>query len=260
MGEPRINRRSLVAGGAGIALGSGWAAALRATTLPAHPSLAVVGAGTAQVALLDTTTARALILLGTPTEALLGQLPAMLTTLRQRIDVIIGGEWALEAPGAGFAGRWAVRHRLLVPATIGGDHAPDSAHQTTVTRDIALELGRNVVVEIRVTPRQEWRTTDAGSGTVWCMTIRHAGNVIALGPDTTAAAELGPIQPSLAVAPGDEPDRLAATLQPASIAVNAAYLEEYTDAGEVVRLRIFPEDVARVELHEDGLKLPPWAG
>jgi hypothetical protein len=260
VGEPRISRRSLVAGGAGIALGGGWAAALQATTLPDHPSLAVVGASTSQVALLDATAARALILLGPLSDALLDQLPAMLTTLRQRIDVVIGAEAVLGALGSGFAGRWAVQHRLLVPTTIGGDHAPDSAHHTTVTRDITLELDPNLVVELRVTPRQEWRATDAGAGTVWCATIRHAGNVIVLAPDTTAAAELGPIRPSLAIAPGDDPEELATTLQPGSIAANAAYLDEKADASKVVRLRIFPEDVARVELHVDGVRLPPWAG
>jgi hypothetical protein len=52
-----------------------------------------------------------------------------------------------------------------------------------------------------------------------------------------------------------------ATLLPASIAVNSADDLAWTmkDPSSAVLVRIYPEDISRFELRDDGIALPTWA-
>lgn len=256
----RHPRRWLLRRGAiGVGLGTVWAAGLHAMGLPDAPSLSIVGEKGSQIVLLDTTGARALILLGEPSDRLVEQIPSLMTALRQRIDIVIGADAVLAGSAAGIGERWHARHQLVVPDRLGGTHPPDTAERTTVRSALSLDLGTGIRASIHISARGEWRAGDEGEGAAWAVLIAHGASRIALAPTAAGALVAGPNRPSLIVTPGDDIALIEEKLSPGAVAVNADALAPDKEASGFALLRTFPDDVARVELRADGVRLPGWA-
>jgi hypothetical protein len=251
--------RSLTAGGA---LGGLWAAGLRATGIPDVPTLSVAGTGASQVALLDTTGSRALVLLGTTPQELLDQVPAMLTILRQRIDLLIGDESNVDAIADHARDRWNVAHELVIPTILGGRRDPTSPRRTVVRGDLGIELDQGITASLTIAPRDEWKMASASeaAATRWALAVRRDGSEVVMGPAAEAVLLATAPRPSLVVSPGDDARLIAQKIRPGAIALNASAIDEARNAlGEVATVRIFRDDVARFELNRDGVRLPAWA-
>lgn len=247
---------------AGVAVGGLWAAGLRAMGVPNVPTLSVVGTGTSQLALLDTTSARVLVVLGMPSQDLLDQIPAMLTVLRQRIDLLIGDELALDGFGNLARDRWNVTHELVIPAERGNHRSPDTTRRTIVRTDLAIDPGNGFASVLVVRPRHEWNmaTTTDGSTQRWALSVHREATEIVLGPLAEGVLLGATSRPALVVSPGDDPRLLVEKLGPAAVALNGSAVEEAGEAlTSVAIVRIFRDDVARFELLRDGVRLPRWA-
>jgi hypothetical protein len=129
--------------------------------LPDVPTLSVVGTGASQLALLDTTGARALIVLGLPQQDVLDQVPAMLTTFRQRIDLLIGDEAAIDVVAGHARDRWNTAHELVIPTALGGRAALERSRRTVVRSGLTIELGDGCTTTLTIAPQGEWENTDA---------------------------------------------------------------------------------------------------
>jgi hypothetical protein len=253
-----ISRRTLIASGAaGALVGGGWAAGLRATSMPAHPTLSLVGVDSAQIALLDTTSVRVVIALGTPTDKLVDQIPALMTVLRQRIDLLVTHETVLPMLGPSFTSRWAVRHHLVIPEPVDGSDTPTPPDHTRVVSDLAVDLNNDFTLNLRVSPRNEWALQNGEARRLWSITLQHANTVILLAPDTSAAVATSDDRPSLVVTPGPDPDLLVGKLAPGGIAMNAGHLDDAQRPTVVLRTHL--DDIARIEFRDKRITLPPWA-
>ena len=257
----RYPRRWLIQRGAvGAAIGSLWGAGLRATALPDVPTISVVGERRAQIVLLDAMGSRALILLGEPSTGLLERLPAMLTALRQRIDLIIGSESVLAGVAVDVAERWRARHTLIVPTWLGGPDSPDTARASLVRSDLELGLG-GVKATMRISPRQEWRagSSDSTDGPAWAVAVERETSRVLLSPTAAGTLIAGPRRPVLVITPGDDIRLVVEKISPLALAVNGDAVDESTRSRTLPLVRTFRDDVARFELGRDGVRLPPWA-
>jgi hypothetical protein len=257
--SPTRNRRTLVLSAvAGVITGGAWGAAIQALAKPSTPTLSIIGKRGTQVILLDTTRLRVLILCGTPDGELQAQIPALLTMLRQRIDILVGTSAALDALGHEFWQRWRVSHSLVLAD--GGTAGQDTSTQTWITGAVGAELGDGVSIDFSLTTRDEWDVT-MEPRSLWAVTVRAGWSVVTLAPDMDSALVLSAPGSTLVVVPQGNANRLMATLLPASIAVNSA--DDLTwpteDPSGAVLVRIYPEDISRFELRDDGIALPTWA-
>ena len=256
--ESRITRRTLIAScGLGILTGGTWGAAVHGLATPSSPSLSVVGKDDMQVVLLDTTDVRVLILLGTPDEDLQRQIPAMLTLLRQRVDLLVGTSSSVNALGLRFRNRWRVTHALVVaePAS-----APTmSGTRTSVRENLQTDLGSGVSMELRLAPRGAWNRSMTPL-TPWVAVIRSGEHEVILAPNGEALVDMGVPAPSLALVPQSPLAHIARTLGPSAIATNSR--EELSlqiqEPLDTVLVRIYPQDTARFEFSSSGLTLPNW--
>jgi hypothetical protein len=242
----------------GAAIGTAWAAGLRATGMPSHATLSVVGDDSAQLVLLDTTNIRVLIVLGTPSSDLVDRVPAVMTVLRQRLDLVIAQESTVGSLGEAFTSRWAVRHHLIIPTSIATSLLPDLPDRTRVMGDMSVDLANDCRLELRGSPRQEWFTAhEQEPHGLWSVTLRQARNVVILAPDTSAAVATSTARPSLVVAPGADADLVLSKVAPGAIAMNADHLDGVK--GSAAFLRTYLDEIARIGLREEGIMLPPWA-
>jgi hypothetical protein len=257
--SPTRNRRTLVLSAvAGVIAGGAWGAAIQGLAKPSTPTLSIIGKGGTQVILLDTTRLRVLILCGTPDGELQAQIPALLTMLRQRIDILVGTSAALDAFGQEFWQRWRVSHSFVLANGMAA--GKDTSTRTWITQAVGAELGDGVSIEFSVTMRDEWDVT-MESRSLWAVTVRAGSSLVTLAPDMDSALVLSAPGPTLVVVPQGNVNRLMATLVLASIAVNPA--DDLTwpteDSSGAVLVRIYPEDISRFELRDDGIALPTWA-
>lgn len=208
--------------------------------------------------LLDTTEARALIVLGDPKPRLLGQVAAMMSVLRQRIDVIVGTSTGVDALGKDFRSRWRVKHTLAIPEP--NVMVASTARQTWITRNVAVDLGKSMSMSLIVSTRENWKATGR-SHRPWIAVLRHLDHAIVLSPDTASVMALGYVRPILLVVPESNPVQMSKTVMPAAIATNAAegLPARQTGVSGTVIVRTYPEDVSRFELRQDGVVLPTWA-
>jgi hypothetical protein len=246
--SPTRNRRTLILSAvAGVIAGGAWGAAIQALAKPSTPTLSIIGKGETQVILLDTTRLRVLILCGTPDEELRAQIPALLTMLRQRIDILVGTSAALDALGHEFWQRWRVSHSFVLAD--GVTAGQDTSTQTWITQAVGAELGDGVSIDFSLTTRDEWEAT-MEPRSLWAVTVRAGSSLVTLAPDMDSALVLSAPRSTL-----------VATLLPASIAVNSE--DDLTwpteDPSGAVLVRIYPEDISRFELRDDGIALPTWA-
>ncbi len=256
--RPGITRRALlVSGGLGILAGGTWGAAIQALATPSVPSLSVVGTEDMQIVLLDTTEVRVLLLLGSPDNDLQSQIPGMLTMLRQRVDLLVGGASSVNALGSLFRDRWQLAHTLAIAE-------PTSAHVasgtlTTVSDDLTIDLGNGVSIDLRIAVRGAWNLT-TNPHTLWAAIILHEEHKVVLAPSGEALVEMGATTPSLALVPKSSLVEITSILGPAAIAPNSrdGLTLQVQEPLDTLLVRIYPQDTARFEFSTSGLTLPSW--
>lgn len=241
----------------GLAAGAAWGTAIHTLGTPSVPSLSVIGKQGMQIALLDTTKVRVLFLLGTPDSELREEIPGILTVLRQRIDIVVGSSDGVDALGAPFRERWRVRHTLVIPE--GGSTVAPTVDSTGVTQDLNIDLGDGGSIDIQITSRGGWNRT-ATTHTLWVVALHSGQHKLTLAPTAESLAALVDGGSSLLILPDMRTGRSAAALQAHIIATNGRHdLTFPRESGRgAVLVRTYPHDVARFELHVDGIALPSW--
>lgn len=240
---------------AGLIAGGAWGAALQTIARPSHPTLSVIGRGDAQIVLLDTTEIRVLVLLGTPKEDLQTQIPALLTMFSQRIDLIIGTRTAITSLGPEFKGRWRVSHTLLVPES--EETVANTSARTLMTKNARINLRDGISLVLLLTTRNAW---NAASPTSFSWVLAIEGNIplAALAADQHSIVMLATNGVGLVIVPEASPERIASLPGPASMAINARD-DLLAPQSATILVRTYPEDIARFELHGEGIALLPWA-
>ncbi len=216
-GATRRDVLATIAGGA--ILGAVWGAAFPALAMEGRPTIAVIGEQNAQLALIDAGSARALVFIGEPDDALLERLPAMLTVFRQRIDLVIGSAPTLAAHAGALSVRWNVRHAVTVSPAHESPSLPIPS--TTVSDALDIALGEHVTLEIRVGHRDEWRTPDPGSGQpLWSLHVRRDTAAVTIVPDARSFAATLPGPSAVLIAPSAPSPELRAKSPARSLAIN----------------------------------------
>lgn|GEM_PF-4364586 len=255
---PSTNRRALVVGTVtGILAGGVWGAAIQRLARTSSPSLAVIGRKDAQITLLDTPRIRVLILLGEPDEDLQNQIPALLTMLRQRIDIVIGSASSVESLGQAFMKRWRVTRSLVFPE--GANIGPDTSSRTWVIADMTADLGSGISLQLTSTMRDAWNAA-ATPHNLWQVLVTDGRTKVSLTPNASSAAILTPQGVTLLITPRVNPEEVLPLLHPAVIASNTRDdLELPTDTSRPVSLvRTYPQDISHFGLMDTGLQLPSW--
>lgn len=258
-GSEGRSRRDLIATVAGgTLLGALWGAAFPIVATERRPTISVVGHHRAQVALLDTSSSRVLLLSGEPDDKLLESLPAIMTMFRQRIDLIVATTSVLSHHAATLGRRWRIRHALALEG-----RSADIALSlpTSVVEDgIDARLDEHTHLRIRMGHRLEWMSALPGQESpLWCVTMEtRAGNVVMV-PDIGSFAAIGPPAATLLIAP-DAPATELIRISPASaMAVNYDSDTIRTSPSDGPALtRIYPTDVARFVIDDGQLVLPEW--
>lgn len=257
--SPRINRRSWLATSfSGIVIGAIWGAGVGALASLKHPTLSVIGRDSAQIAILDTLSVRVLIILGVPDQGLIDQIPALMTMMRQRIDIVIGMPTGLATLGTSFASRWNVGHTIAVPDNLETSSGPNTSTRSTLTRSTALDLDGRVSLGIDIISRNGWNTLP--QSLLWSATIVHGSSFVLLGADDASLlATARERRPLLIVAPAITRSSIAIKLTPGSIAVNSdAQQDSQNEPNAFAIVQTFPEDIARFVFKEEGIELPAW--
>lgn len=255
-----VNRRNLVATIAGGALLGGlWGAAFPALATERRPTVSVVGEDNSQVVLVDSGTARALILAGEPEESLFEELPAMMTVFRQRIDLLIGGGPAIQSHVARLASRWRIRHALVMSTGVDAPSLPIAS--TVVSEAVDVELSTTVRGSVHIGHRNEWMAgAPAAQTPLWAIRIASGRASITIAPDVRSYAAIAPAPASVLVAPHAPSTALLAVSPVGAMAVN--YDSHTIDPPALngpVLTRVYPRDVARLVFDDDGIALPEWS-
>lgn len=258
-GEPITSRRSLLLGaGIGVLAGGLWGAALQTMATPSTPRLSVIGRGRSQIALLDTTSLRVLILVGDLDENLVNHLPALMTMFRQRIDLMIGAASTILKLDRNLRDRWNVALTIMIRDQSGT--IPTGATDLLISSNTSIHLDDNFDINLELTSRNDW-TAEARSRVLWTANFRAFGSHTVFAPDTASIRELARPEPVLALVPDGNPETVLRFTRPAGIAMNRRDdLETDGLEGSDTRLvRIYPSDVAIFDYGNDGVTLPDWA-
>ncbi len=253
------SRRSLIAGaGLGLLAGGAWVAGLRAVATPSRPRLAVIGTGVAQIALLDTSGARVLIMSGIPDDQLLEQVPALMTLFRQRVDILIGSPMTLDTVGRAFRDRWNVS--IIAPVGTSSLARPRAPHEHPISSTTDLELADDVSIRVKVTPRNGWTNSDTGTS-LWIAELATPTYRIVIAPDAGSLRVLAEPGPVLACIPEGNAAAIYRQVRPASIAMNDSSngVELRNDDPRPTIVRTYPADIAVFDFQANGLSMPSWA-
>lgn len=242
----------------GVIAGGAWGAAIQHLAIPSSPSLAIVGRRDVQIVLLDTSRTRVLILLGIPEDDLELQIPALLTMLRQRIDLVVGSISSIEALDQEFMQRWQVTTCLVFPEST--ETGPDGPFRTWITSDLAVDLGNGISLQLTSTMRGAWNAA-AAPRNLWQVFVTNGQEEVSLTPNDASASALAPQAATLLITPRADPHQLLPVLYPAVIATNARDDLALPDnaSREVSLVRTYPQDISRFELIPTGLRLPSWS-
>lgn len=253
------SRRDLIATITGGAfLGAIWGAAFPIVATERRPTIAVVGHHHAQIALIDTSSARVLVMSGEPDDDLLDTLPAMLTVFRQRIDLIVASPEVLTQHAPKLRDRWRIRHAIALAGTSA--QVPMAMPTTVVDSGVDVRLDDATNMMVRMGHRRGWIAgTGASSSALWCLTLDTSAGNIAVVPNVASVAAIGPPPATLLIAPDAPAPELQGISPAAALAVNYDSDSIRTMPGNGPALtRIYPVDVARFVIGEGGIELPEW--
>lgn len=255
-----VNRRNLVATIAGGAvLGGLWGAAFPALATERRPTVAVVGEGNAQIVLVDSGAARALILAGEPEDTLFEELPAMMTMFRQRIDLLIGAGPTLRAHAGRLASRWRTSHALMMSS--GADAPSLPIAHTVVSETVRFRLSATMRGAVHIGHRNEWRAGEPERDTpLWAIRIADGPASITIAPNVASYAATAPEPATVLISPHAPATALLAISPVSAMAINydSHTIDPPAENGPALT-RIYPHDVARFVFEDDGVQLPEWS-
>lgn len=257
-GEARSRRDLIATVTGGALLGALWGAAFPIVATERRPTVSVVGHQNAQVILIDSSSARVLMLSGEPDDELLEALPAIMTVFRQRVDLLVAPPRTLADRGIALRQRWRIRHAI----SLGKGHVPPpSALSTTSVQDtLEVSLDEETRLLLRIGYRDNWRADVVGTGTsLWCATLDTPAGRITIAPDVPSIAAIGPPTSVLMIVPDAPAPEILARSPAAGLAVNYDSNSLRTPPAPGPALtRIYPRDVARIVIAGDHLELPEW--
>jgi len=256
--QPRLSRRAAFASVAsGLVLGAVWGATFPIVASESRPSIAIVGHRGAQLVLIDSGKARALVFLGDPDDRLIERIPSIMTLFRQRIDVIVGTRPVMERRAFDLKSRWSIEHAVAVHSSA---IPPSWAMPATVISDAAsIDLGGEMTLRCTVGHRGEWLIGHESSSTPWSARLTHPSGEVVLVPDAASLDALGPVDAPLIVMPEPAPGHVQSWKTARALAINydSDAAEENTSP-TVAITRTYPQDIARFTFGNDGIELPAW--
>jgi hypothetical protein len=257
--EANLSRRGLIATiTGGSILGGIWATAFPALAMENRPTLALVGHRGAQLMVLDSSRARALILVGEPDDTLMSMLPAIMTVFRQRIDLMIGPGVVLAQHAGMLASRWSIERAITL-----GQAAPGEAlaiPTTVLAGTIRLNLGAETTIVCRVGHRDEWKSDPPERASLfWTLTISHPGGAVTIAPDPLSLEVAAAPPATLLISPDIPPEEAVRRAPAEAFACNydTDTIDRAGDTGKPLT-RVYPEDIARFVFDASGIRLPPW--
>jgi hypothetical protein len=253
----RSSRRSVLATVvSGAVLGGIWGAAFPLVASENRPSLSVVGHKGAQLILIDSSEARALVMVGEPDDLLMDSLPAMMTLFRQRIDLLVAAQPVLVRHARRLQNRWAIRHALALESHPALDVPP--VPTTSVSDVVSVSLGRSITLQCEVAHRNDWDARVAPTDQIlWTASLRHPGGQTVIASDMHSLDASSHRSGTLLISPEIPLDGAARNF--GALACNYDS-EAFEDAAveSLLVTRLYPEDIARFVLHDSGIDLPPW--
>lgn len=245
-----MNRReSLIAGALGAATGVVWAGGLGLLLNRHEPTLEVIGQGDALLALLDTGTFRALVVVG---DDLSDRMSSLLGVFRRRIDLLAGSQQGVATIRAKRSTGVRIGRTLVldVPTGITG---PMSETSPTGPAALRATLPDGMTLEFRTHVRGAWQK-DATVSQSWTITISRNGHRCVLAPTLEVILDHAAPSPSVAVAPGEDYEVQRDMLRRSIVAVNETQLTASPASGdEVTALRIFPRDPLTFTFQDNGI-------
>ena len=241
-----------------MVLGGLWGAAFPALAIENRPTIAVIGHHGAQLVLVDSSEARALVMVGDPDDALMERIPAVMTLFRQRIDLLIASQPVLLRHAGWLRERWSLVHAVSLQSTM--EPGQPAIPTTIVTEGIAIRLGGEMVLESRIGHRGEWDARrPLYPSPMWTISVTHSGGTVVISPDAESIDVAAPMAASLLISPEMPPPATSARMPVHAFACNydSKSLEQHGNPGKPLT-RIYPQDIARFVLHDKGIDLPPW--
>lgn len=255
-----MNRRQLLGSAlSGASLGSLWSCGLVFATHRREPTIEVIGADEAQIALISVGKVRALVLMGQPPRRVLNRLNALTGTFRPRIDLLIGSRSGIDLLGAAFQHQ---RHVARAFA-LDDDSAPGGNTPLTSPPVMNARLSSEVTMSIRPLTMRGWDTTTSERRS-WLVTVQRGNHVAVLGPNIDDVAMFGPANPALAIGATGNIAFAARKLPSTAIAFNADGVSEDrlgppAETAQRYLVRIHPGESAVFTFTRTGIRLPTWA-
>ena len=232
-----------------------WTVGLAAISRGNKPHLTVVGDGAWQVALLEVGADRILICSGLFEESANPAVRRLLTTLRQRVDVIVATGTALQH---------LERKGALARSVVVQLDAPLNQTDTPSFRALRQHMSITVAegqLNLERIPHNEWTGDEFYAGRM-VDTARPVRPEVVVTPDLQTAAQIAPPDTSLILAPAGDATTVFRTLPGVAIATNAYGWNDLSEQYAIdltYLIRIFPDDPARFGFDQGRLVLPNWA-
>jgi len=255
-----VNRRQLLGSAlSGASLGSLWSCGLAFAMRQRDPTIEVIGADDAQVALISVDRVRVLVLMGSPSRSVRDHLNGLIGTFRPRIDLLVGSRSGIDLLGAEFQRQRHVSHTLA----LDDDSAPYNGTPLPTSPALSARLSSAVTLSIRTLTMRGWNTTLTERRS-WIVIVQRDSHVAVLGPNIDDVAMFGPANPALAIGATGSIAFAARKLPASAMGFNADGISEDRlgpPSGTAQRhlVRIHPGESAVFTLTNTGVRLPSWA-
>lgn len=232
-----INRRKLIIGAVGGTLiGLGGMALTRNGA-----SIRFIGRRNTIIALLDTSTERALIVLGERDDDLLDFVPGLKTVGNTRIDLVIAGHHILSTSAA------REHFQLVSTSTISVQGSaslpPIRGDVTAVTSSSTIKLGKNTEIKISVAGIQ-----DDQPDFLVDIATRETRLVLLSGGSTLRMNDIA--SPDLLALPGSADQLTRSNITPQILVCNTR-----SEAIKVPQMEVFPLDPSIIRLNDGSLSV-----
>lgn len=243
-----MSRRILI----GSAIGVGWAAAVKHFSFPGDMRVSVIGKSRSQLALVDMDQMHTVVCLGAPEDALLRNLPLLMTLFRQHLDLAIGSEDAIMA---------IQRHGYKPCETliVGAPRRGNAAAHNVLSRSVSIDCGSDAHLNIRLNTIGAW-SSDRNPQTYWSADLRAQECTVAMAATDLDAVSSGPARADIVIVPAATSTTVLRKLGARALATNesSAFDTLSRQPAENV-IPIFPDDVAAFGITSNGVTLPSWA-
>ncbi|MGC4106030.1 MAG: hypothetical protein QM753_06705 [Thermomicrobiales bacterium] len=244
-----MNRRSaIVAGVLGATTGALWVGGFTWLIRRHDPTLEVIGRGDDLMALLDTGSFRALIVVGQGRPDRIGTL---LGTFRRRVDMVIGSQVGIAALGDARIERLGITQALVLDVPSGVKSLPATEEPGPAV--LHADLLNGMVLTIGTFPQGAWQQ-DREASQVWTVTIARGEHRCAIAPNLAVLSDHAESGVVVGIGAKGDLDHLWDMLRTPLIAVNAnRYPKPDSTVQGMTSFRIFPNDPLTFTFSKDGI-------